>query len=178
MMRYTLPEIISSSTPAQVRRTIWAAYASGIIAAIGLIFLVIFFSGVDIFGPLNDIAVIIHYLLLLPIMFSVHRLLQASDNRLNKVTMNIGLFGFLSVIMLQTLLVVGFIPFRQQIALVIPAFLVGTVWFVLIERLGRQDKRLPKGLALHILAGLIFAYPIWAFKLARNLEQYLQGGSA
>jgi hypothetical protein len=161
-----------------MRTTIWAAYISGTIAAIGLIFLLIFFSGVPIFGPLNDIAVILHYLLLLPIMFTVHQLLQSGDDRLNRITLVVGLFGFLSVIILQTLLVTGVIPFRQQIILVIPAFLVGTSWFIFIERLGRQDERLPKGLALYILAGLVFAYPIWAFKLARNLEQSLQGGSA
>jgi hypothetical protein len=88
------------------------------------------------------------------------------------------LLGFLSVIVLQTLLVLGVIPFRQQIFLVIPAFLVGTVWFVLIERLGRGENRLPKGLALHILAGLVIAYPVWAFKLARTLGQFTRRESA
>lgn len=160
-----------------VQRTIWAAFASGIIAAIGLIFLVIFFAGVPVFGPLNDIAVIMHYILLIPIMFTVHQLLQTSDERLNQATLIVGLTGFLSVIVLQTLLVIGVLPFRQQIFLVIPAFFLGTAWFVLIARLGRRDKRMPKGLALHILAGLVFAYPIWAFMLARKLEQYKQGGS-
>jgi hypothetical protein len=159
------------------RITIWAAYASGISAAIGLVFLVIFFSGVPVFGPLNDIAVIIQYVLLLPIMLTVHKLLPNTYQRLNSSALFLGLIGFLSVIVLQSMLVLGVIPFRQQIFLVIPAFLVGTAWFVLIERLGKQEKRLPKGLVLYILAGLVFAYPIWAYKLARNLEQYLQGGS-
>ncbi|MGD8552591.1 MAG: hypothetical protein PVG02_02940 [Anaerolineales bacterium] len=160
---------ITASPTVETQMIIWSAYASGILAAAGLIFLVIFYSGVPIFGPLNDVAVILHYVLLLPIMFFIHRKLGPRAGRLNTAALAIGLFGFLSVIVLQTLLVFGVMPFRQQVVLVIPAFLVGTVWFVLIERLGRDDARLPKGLALHIFAGLVFAYPIWAFTFANNL---------
>lgn len=156
------------------RIVILCAYASAFFAAIGLVFLVIFFSGVPLFGPLNDTAVIIHYLLLLPIMVYLYRLLKQDDQPIHELTLVIGLFGAVGVILLQGLLVLGVMPFNQQIVFVIPAFLIGTIWFFLIERLGRHDERLPKGRALYVLAGLVFAYPVWALMLARRLERSLK----
>jgi hypothetical protein len=167
----------STTKSTSLRLVIWSAYISGSIAFIGLVFLAIFFSGVPLFGPLNDLAVIIHYILLLPIMRYLYQILKPNDERMNKIAFAVGLIGFVGVIVLQSMLVLGVIPFQQQIKLVVPAFLIGTVWFVLIARMGKEDDRLPKGLTLHVLAGLVFAYPIWAFKLARNLELDLEGGS-
>jgi hypothetical protein len=167
----------STSKSANLRFVIWASYVSGFIAFVGLVFLAIFFAGAPLFGPLNDMAVVIHYFLLLPIMGYLYQILKPYGERLNKISFAIGLVGVIGVIVLQSMLVLGAIPFQQQIVLVIPAFLIGAVWFVLIERLGRRDDRIPKGLTLHILAGLVFAYPVWAFKLARNLERELEGGS-
>ncbi len=172
-MQHVITNKSSFDDSAWVRITIWAAYTSGIAAAIGLVFLVIFFSGVPIFGPLNDLAVIVQYLLMLPITFAVYQLLQPYGQRLNNLALGVGVIGFIAVILLQSMLVLGVIPFRQQIVLVIPAFFVGTGWFILIERLGREEARLPKGFILHILAGLVFAYPIWAFKFAGKLKRSL-----
>ena len=71
----------------------------------------------------------------------------------------------------------GVMLFTQQILLVIPAFLIGTVWFVLTERLGKHDERIPKGRVLHVLAGLVFAYPVWALILASRLKSSLKARS-
>lgn len=163
------------STTVQI--AIWAAYGSATSAAIGLIFLAIFFSGVPIFGPLNDVAVIIHYILLLPIAIALWRLLKPYGERLNNFALAVGLVGITAVIVLQSLLVFGVMPFSQQIFMVIPAFLTVMLWFVLTGHLGRTDVRVPRGIALHILAGLVFAYPIWAIRLANNLQKHPGGGA-
>jgi hypothetical protein len=154
-----------------IQVTIWTAYSSAVIAAIGLLFLAIFFSGFPIFGPLNDVAVIIHYILLLPIVLTVWNMLRPYGEGFNNLALIIGLIGITAVIVLQSLLVLGVVPFRQQIVMVIPAFLVAMLWFVLTGRLGRTDDRMPKGIGLHILAGLVIGYPIWAFKFANNLQR-------
>ncbi|MFQ5435150.1 MAG: hypothetical protein ACE5FD_09770, partial [Anaerolineae bacterium] len=83
----------------------------------------------------------------------------------------IGIGGMLAVIILQALLVVSALPFNRQVWLVIPAFLVVLVWFVLVEKLGRRSERLPKGILLHVLAGLYIGYPLWAFSLGRRLTE-------
>ncbi len=139
---------------------------SSVAAVIGLIFLVVFFSGVRIFGPLNDIMVIIQYLLMIPVVVMVHRIIPA--NRKIRLT---GYLGVIAVIVLQALLVLGVLPFQIQVLMVIPAFFMGAYWFAAIEKLGRDDPRLPKGRWKAIFAGLVFSYPWWAFDFKRRLNQ-------
>jgi hypothetical protein len=81
----------------------------------------------------------------------------------------IGVAGMLAVIVLQALLVFRVLPFSRQIGMVVAAFLVVLGWFVVTGRLGRSTGPLPKGTVLHVLAGLYFGYPIWAFSLGRRL---------
>jgi hypothetical protein len=76
----------------------------------------------------------------------------------------------LTVIILQALLVIGQLQFMQQVVMVIPAFLVVTLWFVINEYLGRTEQKLPKGMLMAVLAGLVFGYPFWAFSLGRRLR--------
>lgn len=148
----------------------WCAYISGVFAVIGLVFLTIFFAGGPAyFGPLNDTAVIVHYILLLPIVFTLYPLLKPYGQRLNLVATIIGTGGMLGVIVLQTLLVVGVLPFQQQIGMVIVAFFAGLVWFIAAGRLGRPTGIVPKSTLLNVLAGLVIGYPVWAFKVGRRL---------
>ena len=176
-MQTAIPNKQTNQKLEWTQMVIFCAYASAFFAAIGLIFLVIFFSGYSLFGPLNDIAVIIHYILLLPIMVYIYKILRPEGERLHELTLAIGVIGAFGVVILQALLVLGVMPFTQQILLVIPAFLVGTVWFILTERLGKHDERLPKGQVLHVLAGLVFAYPVWALILASRLKSSLKARS-
>lgn len=129
------------------------------------------FSVGGVFGPLNDIAVIVHYALMLPIAVKVYEMVRPFTPRLALFATIIGIGGMLAVIILQALLVVSALPFNRQVWLVIPAFLVVLVWFVLVEKLGRRSERLPKGILLHVLAGLYIGYPLWAFSLGRRLTE-------
>lgn len=149
----------------------WCALISALAAVVMLIFLVIFFAGVGIFGPLNDIGVTIQYIFMLPIAFYIHQRIKVKGRFLSIATTSIGVLGMLAVIVLQTLLVVGVIPFRQQIGMVVIAFLVVMVWFVLIENLGRDDDLIPNGRLLAVLAGLTIGYPVWAYRFRRNLGE-------
>ncbi len=161
-----------SATAAREKRTrlaAWCAMASAIAAAFGIAFIIIFYAGIGVFGTLNDIAVIIQYSLMLPVALHIHDLLRNAGRPLSAFVVALGLGGILAVIVLQTLLVFDILPFRQQIVMVIPAFLIVTLWFVLIERAGREDDRLPKGTTGAIFAGLVFGYPFWAIELRRRL---------
>jgi hypothetical protein len=149
------------------RLVIGSLMASAVAAAVGIVFLILFFSGAGgFFGPLNDIAVVIQYVLMLPIMSYIHRLLPSGVS-LKVQAMGFG--GALTVIVLQTMLVVNLLPFQRQIVMVIPAFLVVTAWFAIIEQAGREEPRIPKGRTQAILAGLVFGYPFWALKFRRRL---------
>lgn len=74
----------------------------------------------------------------------------------------------LAVIVLQLLLVTGVLSFQQQIGIVLVAFLVVLVWFVINGYLARSTNLLPKSMVLHVLGGLYIGYPIWAFSLGRR----------
>jgi hypothetical protein len=152
----------------QMRAIAMVADISAIVSLFAIVFLVAFFTLGGVFGPLNDIATVVQHVLLLPIAVFIYS--RRDGGALNRIALLIGLAGMLAVIVLQALLVLGVLPFSQQIKLVIPAFLVVLVWFLLVERTGRSDDRLPKGLLLHALAGLAFGYPFWAFSLGRRLR--------
>ena len=150
------------------RLAAWCAPASAVAAAVGMLFLVIFYIGVPAFGTLNDLAVIVQYALLLPIFFRIARMTWNVDQPKTIAVHVLGLLGILAVITLQTMLVFDILPFQRQILFVIPAFLVVMVWFVFTERIGSQDERLPKGKALAVLAGLVIGYPFWAFEFRKR----------
>jgi hypothetical protein len=148
----------------------WCAYASGVAAVIGIAFLILFFTLGGIFGPLNDLAVVVQYTLMLPIALQVHRLVRPAAPRRSGIAAVAGLAGMLAVIVLQAMLVAGLMPFRWQIVLVVPAFLVVLAWFVVTGRLGRSTGLLPEGTLLHVLAGLYVGYPVWAVSFGRRLR--------
>lgn len=150
----------------------WCAYASGIVSILGIVFLIAFFTLGGVFGPLNDLAVIVHYVLMLPIALAVQQLVRPHGPVLSLVATLVGIAGMLAVIVLQALLVAGVLPFSRQIGMVSIAFLVVLVWFVLTGYLGRSTDLLPKGVLLHVLAGLYVGYPVWAFSLGRRLMKY------
>jgi hypothetical protein len=148
------------------------AFLSGIAATAGLIFLFIFYSDINSlghFGTFNDIAVAVQYTLMLPIAVFLYQLLRPVNPRRARNNLIIGLAGMLAVIILQLLLILNVIPFYVQIGPVIICFLIVLAWFLLNRDLGRDTGIFPQNLALTILAGLVFGYPIWSYKLGRNL---------
>ena len=154
-----------------VRVAGWCAYASGIVSIFGILFLVAFFTTfIGPLGTLNDIAVVIQYGLMLPIAVALHQALRPHGPTLSLVALLLGVAGMIAVIVLQVLLVVNVLPFDQQIGMVSVGFLVVLAWFVMVRYLGRSSAILPKSMLLHVLAGLYFGYPIWAFALGRRLR--------
>jgi hypothetical protein len=147
----------------------WCAYASGIVSIFGIVFLVAFFTLGGLFGPLNDIAVIVQYVLMLPIAFVLQQLLRPYGQGLSLFGMLIGIVGMLGVIILQFLLVIDALPFSQQIIMVVPAFLVVLAWFVMNAHLGRSSNLVPNSMLLTVLAGLYIGYPLWGYSLGRRL---------
>ena len=153
-----------------IKLAVLCAFSSGIVSVFGIVFLVIFFTFGGIFGTLNDIAVIIQYLLMMPIAITLWRLLRPTRSTLSLAALLIGMAGMIAVVLLQLLLVTGVLPFSQQIGMVIIAFLVVLVWFIINQNLGRDTNILPRSILLTVLAGLYFGYPVWAFSLGRRLS--------
>ncbi|MFQ5944019.1 MAG: hypothetical protein ACE5JF_10740, partial [Anaerolineales bacterium] len=131
----------------------WCAYASSIASILGIVFLFAFFGLGAPTGTLNDIAVIVQYSLMLPIALAFYLILRPHNPSLSLAALLVGIPGMLAVIVLQILLVTGVLPFAVQIGLVVIAFLVVLVWFIIIGYLGRSTDKLPNSMLLHVLAG-------------------------
>ena len=154
----------------------WCSIASGIVSFIGIVFLIAMFVGFSTnnlglprFGTLNDICVIIQYLLALPITLALHQILKVHAPVLSRAAMLTGIAGILTVGVLQWLLVSGVVTFEEQVGLVMVALLVVGIWLVITGYLGRSTGKLPSGVLISILAAFYLGYPIWAIWLGRLL---------
>ena len=129
------------------RVTIWCAYASGVVTIFGIVFLIAFFTSfVGILGVLNDVAVVIQHILMIPIALWLHKILSPSRPGLSRVGLLTGLVGMLAVIVLQLLFMTGMLPYAQYIGLVSAGFMVVLGWFLIIRI---WDN--PRGLCLGVL---------------------------
>ena len=149
----------------------WCAYTSGVVSIFGIVSLVAFFATfIGLLGVLNDIAVVIQYVLMMPIGLALHQILRRSGRTLSLVALLLGIPGMLAVVVLQLLFVTGVLPYARYIVLVSAGFLVVLVWFLMVHPLGQSTGVLPRSILLHILAGLYVGYPFWAFSLGRQLQ--------
>jgi hypothetical protein len=146
------------------------AYASSVASVFGIIFLFAFFILRAPTGRLNDIAVIVQFLLMLPLAVALYQILKHVNSILSLIALLFGLIGMVAVIVLQFLLVVGVLPFADQIVPVLIAFLIVLVWFVINGYLARFTDSLPDSMAFHVLAWLYIGYPFWAISVGRRLR--------
>lgn len=155
---------------ARIRLAGWTAYASGVVATIGLVFWFARFAMPNsLVGWLNDVLVLIQYALALPIAIALHRLLGRHNLSFSLSAMIVGIGGMLGVVVFQFLLLVGALTFAQQVVPVTIAILVVGVWLVMTGYLARSEGRLPHSLRMSILAVPYFGFPMWTFWLGRHL---------
>ncbi len=145
------------------------AYASGVVSTIGIVFFVAMLVVKGPFGRLNDICVLIQYLLALLIPLALHQLLKARAPFLSKLAMLIGIVGMMAVVVLQLLLIVGVLSFSEQVGPVTIALVVVVgAWLMITAYLGRSTRNLLPSLFVSFLVALYFGYPLWAFLLGRH----------
>ena len=156
-----------------IRVAVWCAYSSGVVSIFGIVFLIVFFTTfIGPFGTLNDIAVVIQYVLMLPIAVALHQILRPLAPARSLVTLLLGITGMLWVIVIQMLFLTDVLPYAPYIVLVSAGFFVVLAWFMIIRNQGRLTRKLPSSVLLYILAGLYFGYPVWAFLLGRQLRTF------
>lgn len=151
-----------------------AAYVSGVVAAVGLVFLIAMFVSFGVgselagtFGRVNDVLVAVQYSLALPAAVGLHALLRPRNWLLNRLVLLVGLTGMLAVVVLQLLLVLGVLTFEREVGLVVLALLVVGAWLMITGILARAI--LPHSQRMSLLAVPYVGYPIWAFWLGTQL---------
>jgi hypothetical protein len=151
--------------------------ASGVLAALGVAFLVAMFTSFAVgatsagmvFGWTNDVLVMVSYLLTAPAVLALVVLLRPRAPILGAFAAVVGLLSIAGIVFLQLLLVVGVLTFEQQIGPASIVYVGLAVWFVLTGYLGRVAGVLPNGVRWGILGATYLGYPIWAFWMSRRL---------
>jgi hypothetical protein len=151
-----------------------SAYVGGVVAAIGLVFLIAMFVsfvvGSELAGTLgrvNDVLIVVQYLLALPVAVALHALLRSRNVRLSRLALVIGVIGMVTVVVLQLLLVFGVLTFQEQVVPVVIGLLVVGTWLLITGNLARSI--LPHSVRMSLLAVPYLGYPIWAFWLGTHL---------
>jgi predicted DNA repair protein MutK len=154
------------------------AILSGIISAIGVVFLIAMFVFFKTprqelaltFGMLNDICVALQYLLTIPIALALYRILLEYNPALMRTATIVGVVAMLLVVGLQLLLIFGVLTFERQVIWVSLAMILGVgSWLVITGWVARSTGRLPNSLLMSILAVPYVGYPVWAFWLGQQL---------
>lgn len=155
------------------------AVMSGIIAAVGVVCLILFYwlyfatplTDVGaLFGGLNDALIVMQYLLTIPLALALRRLLRPyAPTRIGVATF-VGIASMLVVVALQTALVLRVLTNGQTMVWVAFAMIVGVgFWLVTTGLVARATGRFPNSLRMSLMAVPYLGYPIWAIWLGRHL---------
>lgn len=154
------------------------AIVSGIISAVGVVFIITMFvlfatsrqvQGETV-GLLNDICVALQYLLTIPIALALYRILLPHNPALIRLGTIIGVVSMLIVISLQLALIFDVLTFQQQVVWVSLAMIVGVgAWLVITGLVSRSAGVFPNSVLMSAIAVPYFGYPFWAFWLGRHL---------
>jgi hypothetical protein len=152
--------------------------ASGIIGGVGLAFLVGMFAafaagarstGMTL-GFINDVTGVVTLPIALPGILALHARVRPHAGPTSDALLVVGIAAGGTIVVLQVLLVGKVVTFEQQIGAVSLAFLVLAVWFVTYGRIASRAGVLPRGTRLGLLAATYAGYPVWALRIARELE--------
>lgn len=155
----------------------WAASFSAIVAAVGLVFLILLYAGfvpgaesLQIFGPLNDLCIIVQYVLALPIAFAFHQMLKQSAPQLSRIALLIYFIGVTGIVVFQALLLTGVMTFNQQVLYASIFLLIAGVWVFVASRALRKIGAVSMSQALIVFAALYIGYPFWAYRVGQQLR--------
>jgi hypothetical protein len=141
------PEGDQSSRTNLIRWAAWAALASGILGIVAILALVVFFTGIPIFGPVNDVLTLVAVLPFLSFVVIFHRLLEPRRPRVRAVATSLGLFGGAGVAAAMGLFIAEMIPLTGQGILFILSFGPLGIWTIVASRLAREEQLVTSRLA-------------------------------
>lgn len=152
-----------------------SAYVSSAVSAIGIVFLMLlyvgFFANVElllVFGPLNDVLIIVQYLFALPVAVALHRILKHQSAGLSLVAMLVAFVGIGGAVVFQLLLITGVMTFSEQVVYASTFILVVGVWILITGFMGRRSGELRLSIPAIILGALYFGYPLWAYRVGQQ----------
>ena len=156
----------------------WSLILAAIVAVVGIVFLVLmyasFATGVqhdgERFGAINDILVVVQYLLMLPAIAAVYILGRDRWPGRSVVIAAAGVILVAAVVVLQGLLIGGAMTFEQQIGPLSIMLVLLAAWFVAVGWVVTALGMVRRGIALGLAAATYLGFPIWALQLGRALR--------
>jgi len=154
-----------------------ALLPSSVLAAIGVAFLIGMFVSFGVgdttrgqaLGRINDVLVLLAYLLAAPSVIALGAILRPSASVVSGILTVLGIAAIAAIVVLQAMLVSGALTFEQQIGPVSVAFLALGAWFVVTGRMATTRGFMPHGTRLGLLAASYVGYPLWAYRVGRRL---------
>jgi hypothetical protein len=157
----------------------YAAIVSGVLALPMIAALVAMFVGFALgpdarqaalrFGTINDLLIIVVYALLLPVIPAMHVVVRETGSVRSLLLATVGTAGIVITIVLTWLLIIGAMPFEQQVGPVSVSLLAAGAWILGTSYLARNVGFLPHGLRNGVLGALYLGIPVWGIDLGRRL---------
>lgn len=154
------------------------AIASGIVSAVGIVFLIVMYvffltsnqEQGSVFGLVNDILVALQYMLTIPVAIALYRILQPQNPTLVLVATIVGIAAMLVVIVLQVALVFEVLTFQQQAVWTSLTILGGVgSWLIITGVLAKSIGGFSNSVLMSAIAVPYFGFPAWAIWLGRIL---------
>lgn len=151
--------------------------ASGVVAAVGVMFLGGMFAGFAIgatpaamtLGRINDVLILVAYPLAIPGLLGLWSLLRRRAPVRTGLAVILGLASIGAIAALQALLVLEVLTFSEQVGLVTPALLGFGASLVLLGAAGRSAGLMPGGVRMGLIGATYVGFPLWARWAAREL---------
>lgn len=152
-----------------------ALLASAVAGGIGVVFIVLMYGAFAVgaqapgmtFGWINDVAVLVQYLLAVPGVLAIGAALRTGSPRLTRVGTPLALAAIAVIVVFQALLVAGVLTFAEEIGPAGLGFLALGGWMVVAAVAGRRAGVAPVGPGTAILGALYVGYPLWAYRVGR-----------
>jgi len=150
--------------------------ASGLIAAVGVVFLVAMFASFAVgstsagqaFGRVNDVLILVAYLLAVPSVLGVRSIVRPRGRVAADLAATLGIASIAAIVVLQAMLVTEALTFEEQVGPVSIALLALGAWFVIAGRMVTSAGFAPNGVRMGLLAAVYVGYPVWAIWIGRR----------
>jgi hypothetical protein len=154
----------------------WTTIASGLLAAVGVVFLTFMFAAFAVgstsagraFGRINDILILVAYLLTVPSVLAVRAIARPRAPVPADLAAILGLVAIGGIVVLQAMLVAEVLTFEQQVGPVSVALIALGVWFIVAGRMATLAGFAPHGARMGLVAATYVGYPIWAIWIGRR----------
>lgn len=128
--------------------TYWAAWVT--IASTAALF--IFFGGVGFMGPVNDLLSVFQFLLFIPAVLALYRILGPSNPGLSGLFSILAIIAMMTIALLQTALVLGTVNFEQTLRPILALGVLLGAWWMVVGQLSLSSGLFPDRLAWLALA--------------------------